>query len=78
MKERIDPNQVAMGKRARKLRTLAGYQSKELAKFLGCDISLVSRNEAGDVILPARMLYAMAHLYGVTLDYMMCREGARK
>ena len=60
--------------RIRDLREDRDIKQKQVADYLMCDQSLYSKYERGEREIPLALLIKLADYYGVTLDYLVCRE----
>lgn len=68
-KERKD----AVGKRLSQLREAAKYRQKDVAERIGVNVITLSGYEIGKSEPPEEVLVRLACLYGVSLDYLLCR-----
>ena len=61
-------------KRLRDLREDHDKTQAEIAKMLGTSQTMYARYERGASELPIRHLIKLADYYGVSTDYLLCRE----
>jgi transcriptional regulator with XRE-family HTH domain len=61
-------------KRLRDLREDHDKTQAEIAKMLGTSQTMYARYERGASELPIRHLIKLADYYGITTDYLLCRE----
>lgn len=61
-------------KRIFELRTACGYSQVELARRLGVSKQAVSNWENANILPSIEMLIRLADTFGVTTDYLLCRE----
>ncbi len=59
-----------LGGRLRRIRSARGMSVRELARRAGCSASLVSQVERGVTTPSAGVVYAMANILGISLDYL--------
>lgn len=59
--------------RLRKLRKEKGVSQDALSKTLGVSKSTVGLWETGNTLPDAKSIYDMAHYYGVSTEYILCR-----
>ena len=64
--------------RIRDLREDHDMKQKEVAAYLMCDQSLYSKYERGERPLPLEYACALADLYKVSVDYLVCRTGEKQ
>lgn len=64
--------------RIRDLREDCDMKQKEVAAYLMCDQSLYSKYERGERPLPLEYACALADLYHVSVDYLVCRTGEKQ
>lgn len=64
--------------RIKKLRESHGFSQLRIARYLYCDQSLYSRYESGERSLPLSIAIKLADLYGVSLDYLVGRDGLKE
>ena len=69
---------VQLNKRLRDLREDHDIQQKELARILGVDAARVSEWERGVYEPRLDVLYKLADIYGVSLDYLCGRTNTAK
>lgn len=62
------------GDRLKRLRKDNGMSQGELAKRIGCVVSLISMYEAEEKSPSAEKLHALAEIFQVTTDYLLGRE----
>lgn len=67
-----------MATRFAQLRTEAGFSQTALAKKMGVSRSTVAMWETGGATPTADMLFSLADLYGVSLDYLLGRSEKSK
>ena len=60
--------------RLRELRQLSGLSQKKVANFIGISRTAYNKYESG-VINPVRKLNELAALFGVSVDYILGRDG---
>ena len=53
-------------------------KQKEVAAYLMCDQSLYSKYEREERALPLELAYKLADLYGVSIDYLVCRTNEKQ
>lgn len=63
----------AVGKRLSQLREAAKYRQRDVAERIGVNVITLSGYEIGKSEPPEEVLVRLACLYGVSLDYMLCR-----
>jgi len=63
--------------RIRDLREDNDYTQEYVAKYLMCDQSLYSKYERGERVVPLEVIYKLAELYGVSMDYICSRTDER-
>ena len=61
--------------RIRDLREDHDKTQSQIAQLLGTSQTMYARYERGANELPIRHLITLADYYGVTADYILCREG---
>ena len=61
-------------KRMRDLREDHDKTQAEIAEMLGTSQTMYARYERGASELPIRHLIKLADYYGITTDYLLCRE----
>lgn len=61
-------------KRMRDLREDHDKTQAEIAEILGTSQTMYARYERGASELPIRHLIKLADYYGITTDYLLCRE----
>ncbi|MBR0082342.1 MAG: helix-turn-helix transcriptional regulator [Clostridia bacterium] len=61
-------------KRLRDLREDHDKTQAEIAEMLGTSQTMYARYERGASELPIRHLIKLADYYGITTDYLLCRE----
>lgn len=59
--------------RIRELRKAHELKQKQLAAYLLCDLSLYSKYERGERVLPLEYADKLADYYGVSVDYLIGR-----
>jgi transcriptional regulator with XRE-family HTH domain len=59
-----------LGERLRQVRTARGISVRELARRAGCSASLVSQVERGVTAPSAGVVYALANVLGISLDFL--------
>lgn len=65
---------ATMGERIKALRTKKGLSQDELAKILSMNRANISNYERNvNTNIPSNILDKLADLFGVTVDYIMCR-----
>lgn len=64
--------------RIRDLREDADLTQRQVAEYLGTSQTMYARYERGASELPIRHLTALARLYRVTTDYILCMRPPRK
>jgi len=68
---------VDFSQRLRKLRHMKRLTQEQVARKIGVTASMVSSYET-DIRLPSyEVLIKIANLFGVTVDYLLCREDKR-
>lgn len=69
---------MKMQLRIRDLREDNDKKQKDIADYLVCDQSLYSKYERGERPLPLEYADKLADLYGVSVDYLLCRTNVKK
>lgn len=69
-----EANSMNYQKRLRDLREDHDKTQAEIAKMLGTSQTMYARYERGASELPIRHLIKLADYYGITTDYLLCRE----
>lgn len=64
--------------RIRDLREDRDMKQKEVAAHLMCDQSLYSKYEREERALPLELACKLADLYGVSIDYLVCRTNEKQ
>lgn len=70
--------QMDYQQRIRDLREDADLTQRQVAEYLGTSQTMYARYERGASELPVRHLVALARLYQVTTDYILCVKPLRK
>lgn len=65
-------------KRMRDLREDHDKTQSEIAEMLGTSQTMYARYERGASELPIRHLIKLADYYGITTDYLLCREKKKR
>ena len=68
---------AAVAARLNQLREEAGLRQRDVADKIGLNIITLSGYEVGRSEPPEEVLVRLAGLYGVSLDYLMCRTDTR-
>lgn len=68
--------QYSIGDRLRDLRTSKGVNQDQAAESCGISRIALARYETGARIPRAEIVTKLADYYGVSVDYLLCREGA--
>lgn len=63
--------------RLKEIRKERGLSQKELAEKLGCGQNTISMWESGKRIMDSAALAEVADFFGVTTDYLLCKESSR-
>lgn len=63
--------------RIRDLREDKDLTQQQIADYLMCDQSLYSKYERGERELPLAYADKLANLYGVSVDYLLCRTNTK-
>lgn len=61
-------------KRLKYARTAFGFTQQQVAEYLDLTLRSYQRYESGDCAPPITMLLAIADLYDISLDYLLCRD----
>ena len=69
-----EANSMNYQKRMRDLREDHDKTQAEIAEILGTSQTMYARYERGASELPIRHLIKLADYYGITTDYLLCRE----
>ena len=62
-----------MNNRLRELRKKKGYTQLALQMKTGIEQALLSKFETGERVPPTETLIRLADIYGVSIDYILCR-----
>ena len=60
--------------RLKELRRAKGLTQEEIARLLGVQKAAICKYETGRVAIPPDTLVVLCDFFGVTADYMLCRE----
>ena len=74
VKNNGEANSMNYQKRMRDLREDHDKTQAEIAEMLGTSQTMYARYERGASELPIRHLIKLADYYGITTDYLLCRE----
>lgn len=73
-----ETNSMDYQKRMRDLREDHDKTQSEIAEMLGTSQTMYARYERGASELPIRHLIKLADYYGITTDYLLCREKKKR
>ncbi len=68
---------AAVAQRLNQLREASGLRQRDVAEKIGVNIITLSGYEVGRSEPPEEVLVRLAGLYGVSLDYLLCRTDVR-
>lgn len=77
LKKSNKERKMAIAKRINQLREETEYRQKDVAARIGINVITLSGYEIGKSEPPEEVLVRLAGLYGVSLDYLMCRTDTR-